>query len=82
MLSCLRDNAFSRFDRTPVCDRQTDRQTDRQAHGDTVNHCAYIHIRNREPACRVFVSPPSESSGVTAHRGFFVASSAVGLRSN
>jgi len=28
-LRCLRDDTFSRFDRTPACNRQTDRQTDR-----------------------------------------------------
>ena len=37
----LRDDMFVRFDRTPVCDRQTDtqRQTD---HGDSSIYCAGI----------------------------------------
>jgi len=36
---CLRDPTFSRFSRTPACDRRTDRQKDRQTHDENGQHC-------------------------------------------
>ena len=36
---CLRNSMFSRFRRTPTCDRRTQRQTDRQTCNCTARHC-------------------------------------------
>ena len=38
---CLRHPVFSRFGRTPTCDRQTDRHTHRQTNTLTHGHCIY-----------------------------------------
>jgi len=42
---CLRDPTFSRFSRTPTCDRQTDRQTatHRVKHSQNIE---YLHTSN------------------------------------
>jgi len=45
MWYCLHDPTFSRFSRTPTCDRQTDGQTDDEADTMTANtHASECHV--------------------------------------
>ena len=54
MWRCLRDPTFSRFSRTPTCDRRTDRQTTTarvNTHSD-VSHSSHVSHRARSEALK------------------------------